>query len=126
MSMIKERNRYVAAVIGTALFAVIYEMFSHQVYSGYMILAFLFPLLGGVIPFSVFAFVRKRTPGIQSRCLYGSGIATLTAGSIFKGILEIYGTTSRFCIVYWYAGGCLISAGILLWILERRKADEVL
>ncbi len=120
--ILRLRNRFAAAAVGTALFAAAYECFSHQVYSPYMILAFLFPLLGGVIPYSLLltGSARQRF-GIPERCLYPSGIAVLTVGSLFRGILEIYGTTSRLSAVYWIAGASLLLSGLLFFLLGRRR-----
>ena len=121
LRMIQERNRYLAAAVGTALFAAVYECFSHQVWSGFMIFAFLFPLLGGALPFTLLlkGDYRAVLPGTVSRCLYNSGIAALTAGSIFQGILEIYGTTNRLSSVYWITGTLLLLLGLLLYRAER-------
>lgn len=112
--LIRERRRYAAAALGTLAFAAIYECFSHQVFSPFMLLAFLFPLLGGVIPCTLLlrAPAGKRVDEF-SRCLYRSGIAALTVGSLFRGILEIYGTTSCLSAVYWIAGIGLLLAGLL-------------
>ena len=121
MSYPNVQKRYVAAAIAVALFAFVYELFSHQVYSNWMLFAFLFPLAGGVIPFSFLVIAKKPLPCAAGRCLYGSGIAALTAGSVFQGILEIYGTTSRLSPVYWIAGGCLALAGALVCVLGRER-----
>lgn len=118
-AMIRERNRYAAAVIGTLLFAAVYECFSHQVYSRFMLLAFLFPLVGGLIPYTILLKTSLwKSIGKFSRSLYNSGIAAWTAGSLFQGILEIYGTTSRLSAVYWIAGAILLSAGLLCFIIN--------
>lgn len=128
-AMIRERNRYAAAVIGTLLFAAVYECFSHQVYSRFMLLAFLFPLIGGILPYTILLKTSLwRRIGIFGRSLYNSGIAAWTVGSLFQGILEIYGTTSRLSAVYWIAGAVLLLAGLLSCIMEglgpRRTAQQ--
>ncbi len=43
--------RYLMGALFCIVFAVIYESFSHQVYSGYMIFAFALPLVGGALPY---------------------------------------------------------------------------
>ena len=48
--LIKARNRFAAAALGCMVFAAVYECFSHGVFSPFMLLAFLFPLLLGVVP----------------------------------------------------------------------------
>lgn len=126
MTLAQERKRYAAAALGTALFAAVYEFFSHRVYSGFMIYAFLIPLLGGVLPCSLIIRARKeRRTGVLSRCLYASSIAVLTVGSLFQGILEIYGTTSHLSKIYWIAGiGLLLSAIVLHHIKQRRQQEQ--
>lgn len=102
-----------------ALFGGIYEIFSHEVYSYYMIYGFAIPLAGGVLPFFSLAFSSIRPPGRISRELYHSGIAALTVGSIIKGVLDIYGTTNRLVFVYLIAGGGLILIGLVIYASER-------
>lgn len=95
------------------LFAAIYEAFSHQVYSLFMIGAFLFSVLLGIVP----DLIRKKmghTGNEIALALQQCGIYTLTVGSIFRGILDIYGTTNRSGAVYWVAGGVLFAVGILM------------
>ena len=75
MTLLRERKCYAAAALGTAIFAAIYECFSHRVYSGFMIFAFLVPLLGGVLPCSIWMKAAKqRRPRAPSRCLDASAI----------------------------------------------------
>lgn len=102
------------------IFSAVYEYFSHEVYSGYMIFAFLFPFIGGVLPFA-FIMIKKRKyrPGVLPLNLYHSGIATLTVGSIFQGVLEIYGTTNKLIKIYWIAGIAFTVAGIFLYLGGR-------
>ena len=122
MMLAKAKKHYAVAVIGTLLFAAVYEAFSHQVYSNYMLFAFLFPLLGGLLPCAALSALPPRChPDALSRCLHGAGIAALTAGSLFRGVLEIYGTTSRLGIVYWLAGGVLLTLGLLHTVLRITK-----
>lgn len=104
------------------VFAAIYEIFSHQVYSAYMIGAFLYPLLGGSIPMAIFYKMKGAFfPNILARYGYYSGIATLTVGSIFQGVLEIYGTTNTLSAIYWYVGIGLVAFGIIAWAICLSK-----
>lgn len=108
-------GNYIAASLFCALFGAVYELFSHEVYSYSMIYAFVIPLAGGALPFLAVAMGHiGRFPGRISRSLYHAAITTFTIGSIMKGVLEIYGTTSALLPVYWITGGLLIAGAVIL------------
>lgn len=113
-SPLKTGFAYLVATIFCALFGSIYELFSHEVYSYFMIYAFAFPLLGGVLPFYLLFLSKRKMPGRLSLSLYHSGIATLTMGSVVEGVLAIYGTTNQLTLVYWILGSIFVVSGILL------------
>lgn len=120
--LVQRRDRWLLATAGTVFFSAVYECFSHQVYSRAMILAFLYPLLGGLIPTTLLMLAKNRLlPGDWPRSLWAVGIAALTLGSLFRGVLEIYGTTSRLCAVYGLLGWTLLTLGFLSWTLELRR-----
>ena len=52
-------------------------------------------------------------PGRFTRHAWNSGLAALTVGSIFKGVLDIYGTTNKLIAVYPAAAAVLISAAVI-------------
>ncbi len=115
---------YAGITLFCGLFSFVYEQFSHGVYSSYMICLFLFPLLGGVLPYALLGLVNNlRFPSRASMNLYNFGIATLTVGSCLKGVLDIYGTTSDYMPVYWIAGAVLIALGIVVYILSTMIQD---
>ncbi len=100
---------YLVVTIACALFGAIYELFSHEVYSFYMIYAFAFPLCGGVAPYLLLSLPSKLQKRDEYDRLTGhAGIATLTVGSLISGILEIYGTTNRWVLLYWPVGALLV------------------
>jgi len=108
------------------LFGAVYEIYSHEVYSYYMIYAFVFPLVYGTLPFMVLSLEKiKKYPNAIARNLYHSGVATLTIGSTVRGVLDIYGTTNTLSDYYWYVGIVLIVigviAGIVGFFLQRRE-----
>ena len=107
---------YLLATVGCAIFGAVYELFSHEVYSCFMICAFLLPLLLGAIPFVLLRMRGKPFPGRAAELVH-AGVAALTVGSILQGALEIYGTSNPLTAVYWTAGGVLVSAG---WLLTLR------
>ncbi len=109
---------YLLETVGCAIFGAVYELFSHGVWSCFMIGAFAFPLLLGAIPFFL---MQKRGKPFPRRAaeLVHAGVAALTVGSILQGVLEIYGTSNPFMIVYWVAGGTLTAIGWLLTFIKQ-------
>jgi hypothetical protein len=109
---------YLIAAMLCALFGAVYEMFSHEVYSGFMVFAFAIPLLGGAAPFLALARLHSIRLPDQTTCrMYHCGLATLTVGCIMEGVLAIYGTTNDLSIVYWVAGPLLVVTGLLKYAL---------
>ncbi len=129
---------YLGSAAFVWLFGTVYEIFSHGVYSPYMIWAFAFPLVMGGIPFlGMYLSCRMRagnnrlpgrsgssagylwwhpcTPAVYA---YSSGVAALTCGSIVTGVLEIYGTTNRLSGIYWICGIFLVCAGLVLYGIQ--------
>lgn len=107
------------------LFGAAYELYSHEVYSFYMIYAFAFPLVGGTLPFYILNLVRaKKYPNAIARNLYHSGIATLTVGSIMKGVLDIYGTTNTLTGYYWLIGAVLLAVGAITYFMQMVLYDN--
>ena len=170
----REAKLCLIAALVCAVFGGIYEMFSHQVYSAYMIGAFAIPLLLGAVPaYGIVKWIRHQTcdmmdkdmmtaqpaekywlwevvssdstpaqekdmssagipygvtdedsgwdgfclPGRICRNAWFSGIAALTVGCIFRGILEIYGTTNRLITVYPVAAAALMCVAAAAWII---------
>ena len=116
---------YLFFTLFCVLFGAVYERYSHGVYSYDMIYAFAFPLFGGSLPFSILSILQvKRYPGQVSCNLYHSGIATLTVGSIVRGILDIYGTTNALSDYYRVVGSILVVSGIVLYIGRYLFSDR--
>ena len=100
------------------VFSMIYEHFSHEVYSPYMVFAVGFPLLGGVAVAEILSHLPKLFhPNRLTVNLYNAGIAAFTAGCLLQGALDIYGTENPLMICYKYAGLLLTGAGISLWLI---------
>ena len=108
----KKTIRYLFLSLFVFVFAQIYEYFSHGVYSNYMLYAFLIPFLGLTVP-SFLLYSLKKTLPANSCFLWKSGIATLTVGSIYKGILEIYGTNGYFEFPYLFFGAALCVSAVI-------------
>lgn len=105
---------YLLSALGCAAFGAVYEVFSHGVWSGYMVYAFVFPLTLGTLPFLHTVMRRRPMPGLWALRLHHAGVAALTVGSIMEGVLAIYGTTNRLTAVYWIVGTALLLTSLLL------------
>lgn len=94
--------KYFAASIVIAVAAAVYGLFSHGVYSYYMTYAFMIPLLAGALPHLLTALkgADQKTMLTGLNDVQLAFVATLTAGSLLKGVLDIYGTTNRLLIAY--------------------------
>lgn len=113
-----------AGTLFLALFGAIYETFSHGVFSFYMIYAFAFPLVLGVTLYLILLFVRKY-PNRVFLNLWNSAIATFSAGSVFQGVLEIYGTTNSLSVVYPAVGGILAASALAVTSLWKHTNSGV-
>lgn len=118
-SVIKTAFVYLIITLFCAVIGAVYEKFSHEVYSYYMIYAFVIPLTLGAIPLFALGLFGKKTPCRFSLNAWNSGVAALTVGSIFKGALDIYGTTNRLLIVYPIVAGALLLAGIIAFFAGK-------
>ena len=58
-------------------------------------------------------------PGSLELNAWGSGIAAMTTGSIFRGVLDIYGTTNKLVIVYPVVGTVLMTFGLVSFIMGK-------
>ena len=121
--------RYLIAAVVVAAAGWLYELFSHGVYSKYMIYAFMVPLVCGALP--NFLTARRNARGNKKTASSGTAsmlqltaVATLTAGSLIKGVLDIYGTTNRLTAVYPVIGLGLAIAAIVTYIWQYRSASE--
>ena len=109
----------VAGTIFLALFGAIYELFSHGVYSYHMIYAFGFPLIMGVLLYAVL-ILKGKYPRRSFLNVWNTAIATFSLGSVFEGVLEIYGTSNPLVIVYPVAGGILLIIGLIMLARQIR------
>ena len=109
-----------------AFFGAVYELFSHGVYSGWMLFAFAIPLLLGALPYELLLRLGRR-PGQAFLQLWNAGVACLSMGCVFQGVLAIYGTTNSLIVVYPIAGGLLLLLGLCSGSLQpqaKRRRGE--
>lgn len=102
----------IAWTVFLGFFAAVYESFSHGVYSPFMIFAFAVPLLLAVLPYALLLF-KRADPGDAALGLWSAGAVTLSVGSVYQGVLEIYGTTHYLVAVYPAVAALLLAAGLI-------------
>ncbi len=118
----KQIYKYLLLSLFFLIFSLIYELFSHGVYSKYMMFAFSIPLiLGTLLYLIIFKFkINKRLSYIGMK-IYNCFIITLTFGSIMKGFLDIYGTTNKFISIYLIISVFLLLLSIFINIIFNVK-----
>lgn len=126
VSLLKTALAHLCAAVFCAFFGAVYEHFSHEVYSYWMLYAFALPLALGALPLLAIALHGRTLPGRVSLWLWNAGIAALTVGCIFRGVLEIYGTTNRLWAAYPIVGGALLALGLVSYLLFgwKRKTER--
>lgn len=134
---LKTGMKYLAASILIAEAAAVYGLFSHGVYSYFMTYAFMVPLLGGAMPYLMKAQrgAEKHKAGNKKRSvadrITGAGdaqaalIATLTAGSLLKCALDIYGTTNGLLIVYPAAAAVIMAAAAAAAAVRNHRGTQI-
>lgn len=145
-SAIKTGMKYLAASIVIAAAAAVYGLFGHGVYSYFMTYAFMIPLLCGALPHLAMAL---KAAGTREENTVNDGdeqtgkeqsaaakifnakdmqlafIATLTAGSLLKGALDIYGTTNRLLIAYPVIA-VLIMAALMAMMIRSGDCSRIM
>lgn len=109
-----------AATLFFAFFGAVYEAFGHGVYSYFMIYAFTFPLLMGVLP-AVMQLIRGKAFDRVFLFFWTAAIASFSVGSVFRGVLDIYGTTNSLVVVYPVVGGILVLCALSCLLLRSRR-----
>ena len=120
-TMKKEIKKYFILTIVCLVFATIYEIFSHGVYSPYMMFSCLIPFIFGVLINLILKNSEDFRPSVISNDIYKTSLLTFTLGSIMKGVLEIYGTTSKFLIVYLIMGMILLIISLILYVFRVKE-----
>jgi len=122
----KQSKIYLAITILVFIFGIIYELFSHDVYSYYMMFAFLIPFILGFIPSAILGWGKiNKLPRRLTINICNAIIANLTIYSILKGVLEIYGTTNWLVNFYIYGIIVLIIMYILIKLKIKLKNNEI-
>ena len=106
-------------VFAIAVFGMIYERFSHGVYSNYMIYAFFIPFVLSLMPAVIHCLTGRVRISDTAKTLWDCGVAFLTVGCIFRGVLDIYGTSNAKLVLYPIIGAGLILAAIISDVASR-------
>ncbi len=121
---LKTGYTYLIVTIFVAFAGFVYERFSHNVFSYFMLYAFAFPFLGAFVYLTLAIAKVKFYPSVVTSQLLVATIATFCVGSIIMGVLEIYGTTSYLAGTYWCVGTVLSFITAVAFILDIVKNKE--
>lgn len=108
-------------------FSRIYEAFSFGETSVYMHYLFTVPLVGGII----LAILLKVLPYFSriSLNLWNSAVVIITAGTLFRGIVNLSGRSTTLDVPYWYVGisfAILAILSIFIHPLLTNKSSRVI
>ena len=84
---------------------------------------FAVPLVGGI----VLALLLKIMPnlGRLSLNLWNSAVAVLTAGMLFRGIVNLSGRSTTLDQPYWYVGLAFALLAIVSLLLQKKNSKEL-
>ena len=104
-------------------FSRIYESFSFGETSLHMHYLFAVPLVGGI----VLVFLLKIMPhlGRISLNLWNSAVAVLTAGMLFRGIVNLSGRSTTLDKPYWYVGLAFAILAIASLFFHKKNSQEL-
>lgn len=116
---------YTVATVVTLVVGTVYEFFSHQVYSSFMYLLFMIPLVLGVVPNLVAKMTGKTFHESEdAQAAYKMGVLTFIFGSFLKGVFDIYGTRSIYPTLYLPVGAVLLLAALGLEMYYKKAIGE--
>ena len=98
----KTVSSYILITIFFFAFSRIYEAFSFGETSIYMYYLFAVPLVGGIL-LTIFLKVLPQFSRISLN-LWNSAVAIITAGTLFRGIVNLSGRSTTLDAPYWYIG----------------------
>ena len=105
-------------------FSRIYESFSFGETSSHMHYLFVIPLVGGIL----LLLFMKIIPNLSrlSLNLWNSAVATMTAGMLLRGIVNLSGRSTTLDMPYWYVGVAFVALALLSMVFTRSewKAEE--
>ncbi|RSI44010.1 hypothetical protein [Streptococcus cristatus] len=108
---------YILLTIFFFAFSRIYESFSFGETSIHMHYLFALPLVGGIL----LLLFMKMIPNLSrlSLNLWNSAVATMTAGMLFRGIVNLSGRSTTLDMPYWYVGAAFASLALFSMVFTR-------
>ena len=98
-------------------FSRIYESFSFGETSTYMHYLYAVPLVGGFL----LLIILKIIPNLSrlSLNLWNSAVAIMTAGMLFRGIVNLSGRSTTLDMPYWYIGAAFAALALFSMVFTR-------
>ena len=113
---------YLATTAFLFIFSRIYESLSYGEVSIFMHYMFCVTLIGGALLLGMLTL--KPNLSRMTFNLWNSGVATITAGFLLRGIINLSGRSTTLDQPYWFIGtGFLVLALISLFFTGNRKAQ---
>lgn len=117
---------YLVLSIMAVLVDKIYAIFGHGVHAASMTWMFMYLLMGGTLFYLIIKYFLRRIPQYKGYRvffnLYNSGIAALTVGSLFKGIIEIAGSSSVYTKIFFVFGwACIFLSFVILSLITFKN-----
>lgn len=108
---------YILLTIFFFAFSRIYETFSFGETSVHMHYLFALPLAGGIL----LLLFMKMIPNLSrlSLNLWNSAVAIITAGMLFRGIVNLSGRSTTLDMPYWYVGAVFATLALLSMVFTR-------
>lgn len=114
---------YLAMAAFLFIFSLIYESLSYGEVSVFMHYMFCATLVGGILLLGLLQV--KPNLSRMTYNLWNSGIATITAGCLLRGIINLSGRSTTLDQPYWYVGaGFLALSLIILFISDTRRTRQ--
>ena len=113
---------YMLTTLFCIVFNYIYSLFGHGVSSPYMSYAFVFSLVLGVLGFTVIG--RLNLVNRTAFNLYNAGIATLTVGSILRGIIDIAGADTVYPAYYFFVGTIFVVVSGVIYLYQWIQINQ--
>ena len=130
-TVIKNKNKrlkktlisYSLLTIFFLVFSRIYESFSFGETSLHMHYLFVVPLIGGIILALLLKIIRNLAR--LSLNLWNSAVAVLTAGMLFRGIVNLSGRSTTLDQPYWYVGLAFSILAIASLLIQKKNSKEL-